>query len=287
MGAMRETPQRALRGTIGVFDSGVGGLSVAQALIELMPSQPLSYVADNTHCPYGPRPASEIISFSEGITRYLQDHGSEVVVVACNTASAAALMPLRQRFPETAFVGMVPAIKPAAALTKSGVVGVLATEGTLQGDLFEDVVEHWAHGVRVVSRACPGLVERVERGDIDSPETWRILSACLAPLVAEGIDVLVLGCTHYPFLMPALRRVLPQQVHVIEPSLAIAKQTRRVLSERGLLVAAGSPGIRRYAATGDPVALQHALHCYLGERASVERARWLRGRLQAVQPAGV
>lgn len=283
---MTQTRQQTERGTIGVFDSGVGGLSVVRALVQLMPSQPLSYVADNANCPYGPRPASEIIAFSEGITRYLQTHGSEVVVVACNTASAAALAPLRQAFPEVSFVGMVPAIKPAAALTKSGGVGVLATEGTLQGSLFETVVEHWADGVRVVSRACSGLVELVESGDVDSAETEAILRICLEPLLAEGIDVLVLGCTHYPFLIPTLLRLLPSGVQVIEPSQAIAQQTQRMLSQRGLLVPEGEPARRRYAATGAPTAMQRALRDYLGERACVDRIRWHRGRLTQAQATG-
>ena len=276
---MTQPTSQPLQGTIGVFDSGVGGLSVVRALIELMPGQPLSYVADNAHCPYGPRPADEIIAFAKGITRYLQAHGSEVVVVACNTASAAALMPLRQAFPETSFVGMVPAIKPAATITKSGVVGVLATQGTLQGSLFEAVVEHWAHGVRVISRACHGLVELVESGDVAAPETEAILRDCVAPLLAQGTDVLVLGCTHYPFLMPTLQRVLPPHVQVIEPSQAIALQTRRVLAERGLLLREGHPAHHRYAATGNPTAMQRVLETYLYERASVERIHWHRGGL--------
>ncbi len=276
---MTQPTNPPIQGTIGVFDSGVGGLSIVRALIELMPDQPLSYVADNAHCPYGPRPADEIIAFANGITRYLQTHGSEVVVVACNTASAAALLPLRQAFPQTSFVGMVPAIKPAAAITKSGVVGVLATQGTLQGSLFEAVVEHWAHGVRVISRACHGLVELVESGHVATPETEAILRDCVAPLLAEGIDVLVLGCTHYPFLMPTLERVLPPHVQVIEPSQAIALQTRHVLAERGLLLQEGRPAQRRYAATGDPTALQRALASYLHEVASVERIRWHGGSL--------
>jgi len=286
MDAMRENPHQQVRGTIGVFDSGVGGLSVVRALIQLMPNQPLSYVADNAHCPYGPRPVSEILAFSEGIAHYLQSQGSEVIVVACNTASAAALVPLRQAFPETSFVGMVPAIKPATALTKSGVVGVLATEGTLHGSLYESVVGNWAHGVRVVSQVCPGLVERIEGGDTDTPETRRLLRACLAPLLAEGMDVLVLGCTHYPFVIPALRRLLPQQISIVEPSLAIVQQTRRVLAKRGLLTSADTPSARCYAATGDPSTLQRALDSFLGERASVERIHWIHGRLQVTQTAG-
>jgi len=279
MGVMSETSRQPLPGKVGVFDSGVGGLSVVRALIALVPSQSLLYVADNAHCPYGPRPASEIITFAQGITRYLLAQGCEVIVVACNTASAAALEPLREAFPETPFVGMVPAIKPAAALTQTGVVGVLATEGTLHGRLYEDIVERWAHGVRVVSRTCPGLVERVENGEESTSETEHILRACLAPLLAEGMDVLVLGCTHYPFLIPVLQRLLPERATIVEPSMAIAKQTRRVLAERGLLRTGGPPGTRRYAATGDPAALQRALDYLLDEQQPVERLHWRGGRL--------
>ncbi|MGC9359134.1 MAG: glutamate racemase [Anaerolineae bacterium] len=271
---MSNASQRLPPGTVGVFDSGVGGLSVVRVLLALMPSQSFSYVADNAHCPYGPRPASEIISFAKGITRYLQSQGCQVIVVACNTASAAALGALRDTFPDTSFVGMVPAIKPAAGLTRTGVVGVLATEGTLQGRLYEDVVGHWGHGARIVSRTCPGLVERVENGEVNAPETQSLLRSCLAPLLAEGMDVLVLGCTHYPFLIPVLKRLLPQGISIVEPSEAVAKQTRRVLVKRGLLAPDGPLGLRRYTATGDPDALQHGLDHLLHERPEVRRARW-------------
>jgi glutamate racemase len=266
-------------GTVGVFDSGVGGLSVVRALVALLPGQPLSYVADNAHCPYGPRPKGEIIAFATGITRYLQIQGCRVIVVACNTASAAALGALRESFPDTSFVGMVPAIKPAAGLTRAGVVGVLATEGTLQGRLYEDVVEHWAHGARIISRTCPGLVERVERGEADAPETRNLLRTCLAPLLTEGIDVLVLGCTHYPFLIPTLQRLLPQGISIVEPSDAIARQTRRILAKRGLLAPDSPQGVRRYAATGSPGALQRALDHLLHEQPVVHRTKWQHDRL--------
>jgi len=282
MVVMTDGSQPLSPGTVGVFDSGVGGLSVVRALIASMPSQPLSYVADNAHCPYGPRPASEIIAFAKGITRYLHNQGCQAIVVACNTASAAALGALRETFPDISFVGMVPAIKPAAGLTRTGVVGVLATAGTLHGRLYEDVVEHWAHGARIVSRSCPGLVERVENGDANAPETESLLRQCLAPLLAEGMDVLVLGCTHYPFLIPALERLLPPGVSIVEPSDAIARQTRRILAKRGLLATDGPPAPRHYAATGEPDALRRALDHLLHEQPHVQRAMWQRDPLASL-----
>ncbi|HBY99480.1 MAG TPA: glutamate racemase, partial [Chloroflexi bacterium] len=186
--------------SIGFFDSGVGGTSVLLEVHRLLPAAPLLYLADQAHCPYGPRPTAELRTLSAANTRWLLARGATLIVIACNTASAAALHWLRRRFPGVPFVGMVPAVKPAAQTTRSGVVGLLATPATLQGALLREVEAAWAAHVRVEHQLCPGLVERIEAGDLDSPATRTLVHRSLAPLLAAGVDTIVLGCTHYPFL---------------------------------------------------------------------------------------
>jgi len=265
---------------IGVFDSGVGGLSVVGALLARLPRESLFYIADSHNCPYGPRAPQEIRMLSEGISRYLLRQGAKLIVVACNTASAAALAHLRAAFPATPFVGMVPAIKPAVQATRSGVVGVLATPATIGGDLYQEVLEHHASGVRVVSRTCPGLVEQVEAGDLDGPRTMALLRACVEPLLQAGADTLVLGCTHYPFLIPALRTLAGDGVRILEPSEAIARQTARVLENRGLLCREERAPTRVYATTGDVAHLAKALGALLGWQGEVRALRWLGGEIE-------
>ena len=261
-------------GLIGVFDSGIGGLSVARAIRVRLPDEPLLYVADSINCPYGARPVAEIRRLSEGISRYLIDRGAKIVVVACNTASAAALAHLRTVFPHTPIVGMVPAVKPAAQITQSGVVGVLATPTTLEAQLYRDVVEHHGTGTRVIARACPGLVECVEAGDIDSAETEKALWSCVEPLLSAGADVLVIGCTHYPFLIPALRRLVGETITIMEPSEAIARQTANVLEREGLLRKASSSPVTVYATTGNVTRFCQALERLAGHLGAVESLRW-------------
>ncbi len=264
---------------LGVFDSGVGGLSVVKALHTLLPAESIYYVADTHHCPYGPRPASEILKWSRGIAQFLTERDCKAIVVACNTASAAALAGLREQMPDTPFVGMVPAVKPAARLTRSGVVGVLATDGTFRGHLYEEAVNNHAHGVRVISRVCRGLVAQVERGDLDGPNTVTLLSRCVMPMIEAGADTLVLGCTHYPFLRPALSRLVGPDVTILEPSDAVARQTARVLTERGLL-AEEAPPLDTYATSGDPHALASVLPHLLPDTVpTVCPVRWEGDRL--------
>jgi len=270
---------------IGAFDSGVGGLSIVRALVSALPHEAIHYVADSAHCPYGARTTEEIVTFSMGISRYLVQEGAKLIVVACNTASAAALHTLRATFPEVPFVGMVPAVKPAAALTRSGAVGVLATPTTINGRLYHDVVEHHAEGVRVLSTVAPGLVERIEEGDLDGPATRALLWASVRPLIEAGADVLVLGCTHYPFVAPVLKQMLPPQVRLMEPSEAIARQTARVLRERGLLRPPGVPPRHVYATSGSTTALAAALSRFLDTSAPVLGLEWTNGRLRAAGPA--
>lgn len=217
---------------IGVFDSGVGGLAVVSEIRKLLPHEDILYYADTAYFPYGPRPAAEIQRRATEVTKFLLDQGAKVIVVACNTASSSALADLRASF-AVPFVGMVPAVKPASAQTRSGKVGVIATEATVQGQVFADLVAQFAQGVTVFTQACPHLVEMVERGEVDSPQLYSLLHGYLDPMVKAGIDVLVLGCTHYPFLRPAIERVLGDGIAVIDAGAAVAQQVERVLARGG------------------------------------------------------
>jgi glutamate racemase len=221
---------------IGIFDSGVGGLSVLQAISLLLPNDTLLYFGDQSHVPYGMRPSDEILHFSHEITRFLLRMGAKIIVVACNTASAVALINLRKSFPEIPFVGMEPAIKPAAENTKTGVVGVLATPATFRGGLYASVVERFAENVTLLESTCPGLVQQIEHGELDNQKTRDILESALHPMLEKGIDTVVLGCTHYPFVIPLIREIVGLGVRVIDPAPAVARQVERVLDLHGLRV---------------------------------------------------
>lgn len=263
-----------LKAPLGIFDSGVGGLSVLRAVRSELPVEDLLYLADQGHVPYGARPLEEVRAFSEGITRYLLDRGAKLIVVACNTASAAALHHLRRTFPGTPFVGMEPAVKPAAEQTRTGVVGVLATPATFQGALYASVIERFANGVTVLQDTCPGLVMEIERGELVGAGVRRILEQALQPMLARGIDVIVLGCTHYPFVIPVIEEIAGPGVRVIDPAPAVARQVRRVLEERGLVKPAGLQGDTRYLTTGDPSSLEAVLDDLSGEKGPIGRLTW-------------
>jgi len=246
-------------GSIGVFDSGVGGLTVLRAIHQQHPNEDILYLADQVHVPYGPRSMEEVRLFSESITRYFIQQGAKLVVVACNTASAAALHHLRKTFPAIPFVGMEPAVKPAAEQTESGVVGVLATPATFQGELYASVVERFAHGVRILQSTCPGLVEQIEQGNLDGEETQNILNQALDPMLKASIDTIVLGCTHYPFVIPLIERITGPQVRVIDPAPAIARQVGRLLDEHQLRSPEEDKGQTTYLTSGDQGKFQQFL----------------------------
>jgi glutamate racemase len=236
---------------IAVFDSGVGGLSVLRAIHQKLPGENIFYLADQAHVPYGPRTLEQVQAFSDGITRYFLEQSAKLIVVACNTASAAALHHLRRVFPETPFVGMEPAVKPAAEQTQSGLVGVLATPATFQGELYASVVERFANGVKIMQHTCPGLVEQIEAGNHAGPDTRAILDEALTPMLAAGIDTVVLGCTHYPFVIPLIQEIAGPEVRVIDPAPAIARQVGRILDHGELRGPADRTGKTRYLTTGD------------------------------------
>jgi glutamate racemase len=260
---------------IGVFDSGIGGLSVLRHLRQQLPDQSLLYLADQAHVPYGPRSLEQVRAFSEQITLYLLEQGARLIVVACNTASAAALQHLRQTFPGTPFVGMEPAVKPAAEQTRSGVVGVLATPATFQGALYASVVERFAQGVTLLQSTCPGLVAQIEAGDLDGPVTRCILEEALEPMLTAGIDTVVLGCTHYPFVIPLIEQIAGPAVRVIDPAPAVARQVARLLAwdDRCREDMPLSPTLR-FLTTGAPDVLAAALPRLLGETAPVIHLDW-------------
>ncbi len=235
---------------VGVFDSGVGGLSVLRALQAQLPHEHFIYIADQAHVPYGSRGLHQVRGFATGITRYLLSQKAKAIVVACNTASAAALAHLRATFPHTPFIGMEPAVKPAAETTRTGVVGVLATPATFQGALYASVVERFAQGTRLLEDTCPGLVQRIESGDLEGPQTEAILRRALRPMLAQGMDTVVLGCTHYPFVIPLIERLAGPGVRVIDPAPAVARQTARVLARGRLLAPSAAAGRTCYFTTG-------------------------------------
>jgi glutamate racemase len=273
-------------GPIGVFDSGVGGLSVLRALWEHLPNERYYYVADSLHCPYADHSPEEIQALSLGIADHLCDMGAKAIVVACNTASAGALTALRAHHPRVPIVGMVPALKAAVGLSQRATVGVLATQATISGELYREVQERFASEVQVIAQACPGLVEQIEAGEIGSPATEALLKDCLAPIIEAQADVLVLGCTHYPFVIPMLRRILGPEVLFLEPSDAVARQTGRVLAANGLeaRASAGLAPETVFATTGDPAAFERTLRRLLGIDRVAIRLRWEQGRLLQVQP---
>ncbi len=264
---------------IGVFDSGIGGLSVMRALRALLPSQPVIYLGDQVHVPYGTRQVEEVRQFSHEITRFLMDQGAGLIVVACNTASVAALRSLREMYPQTPFVGMEPAVKPAAEQTRSGAVGVLATTATFQTAMYASVVERFAHGVKILEDDCPGLVSQIEKGDLDGPETRQILEHALHPMLEMGVDTIVMGCTHYPFVIPLIQQIVGPEVRVIDPAPAIARQVKRMLEAHHMLAREKTCSSVRFITTGDPIQFACMIQLLLGEKHNTERAYWHDGRL--------
>jgi glutamate racemase len=217
----------------------------------------------------------QIQELSEAITRFLLDKGAKIIVVACNTASAAALRSLRETFPFIQFVGMEPAVKPAAERTRTGKVGVLATPATFQGALYASVVDRFANGVELFQHTCPGLVQQIERGNLDGNETRSILEQALLPMLDKQIDTVVLGCTHYPFVIPLIQQIVGESVRVIDPAPAVAQQTGRLLDASGLRNRSGSKADVRFYTSGDPEALKSLLPLLGGEAGDVQRVEWL------------
>jgi glutamate racemase len=256
-----------MTGAIGVFDSGVGGLSVLKHIRELLPRQRLLYVADSRHVPYGDKTSDYIRERSLALTRFLLGEGAAAIVIACNTATASAAAALRARF-TIPIIGMEPAVKPAVAATRSGIVGVLATVGTLESAKFAGLLEQYAGDVEIVTQACPGLVEQVEAGELDTAATRAMIDRYTKPLLARGADTLVLGCTHYPFLKPAITAAVGPQIALIDTGEAVARQVVRRLPSELAAVLPIEPE-ERFWTTGDVRAARRSVALLWGRPASV------------------
>lgn len=229
---------------IGVFDSGVGGISVLQHVHRLLPHEHLIYVADSKYAPYGGKTPAEITERCFALADFLIAKNVKALVVACNTATAAAIDAMREKY-TLPIIGMEPAVKPAAEASKNGVIGVLATVGTLKSAQFAALLESYGRNVKVVTQACVGLVECVERGELNTPNTQALIRQYCAPLLAEGADTIVLGCTHYPFVREVIAEVVGKNVSLIDTGAAVAKQLKRQLEESDLLTNLNQHGLNQ------------------------------------------
>lgn len=264
---------------IGVFDSGVGGLSVWREIVRRLPAESTLYLADQAHVPYGPRPLDELCRLSEGITRCFVASGCKAVVVACNTASAAALKHLRDTFPGLEIIGMEPAVKPAAARTRSGVIGVMATPATFQGRLFQATAGRFASHLRLVNQVCDGLAEQVESGELDGPAVEALLGRFLEPMLAAGADTVVLACTHYAFLLESIARRCGPSVEVIDPAPAIARHLENRLAASHLLAPTAGTARHEFVTTGSPATFDALATRLTGRSIASSQARWHGDRL--------
>ena len=252
---------------IGVYDSGVGGLSVWKELRALMPAELFCYVSDGAYCPYGPKDPSFVVERAMAVSRFLLSRGAEIIVVACNTATAAAITTLRASF-QLPFVGMEPALKPAALRSQSGVVGVLATAGTFKGRLYLNTLARFSGRVKVIEQVGTGLVELVERGELQGPGAESLVGRYVRPMLDVGADHIVLGCTHYPFLTETIAKILDGRAAIVNPAPAVARQAQRVLSElrsrTGKMEPAGKSGLSTFFSTGEDTVLRQLVRQIAG-----------------------
>ncbi len=265
---------------VGVFDSGVGGLSVVRELIAQIPGQPFVYLADQAHAPYGQRSLDEIRVLSDGISQFLVRHECPVIVIACNTASAAALHWLRRRYPDISFVGMEPAVKPAAERTRTRHVGVMATPATFQGELFASLIDRFGKEVTVHTQVCPELVPLVEAGELNTDRARAAVQSYVEPLRSAGIDELVLGCTHYPFLRALIEEAAGPDIEIIDPAPAVARQTARLLAQHNWLPSVSNRMDHQFYTTAAVERFVTALRELLGEPYTTKQAVWTPDGLQ-------
>ena len=254
---------------VGIMDSGAGGLSVWREIRRQLPHETLFYVADTAHIPYGDKPAGYVRARVHAMAEALVARGSKALVVACNTATAAAVESLRERF-AIPVVGMEPGLKPAILGSRNGVVGILATESMVRSQRMAQLVQRFAHGKQVIIQPCPGLVEQVERDALHGAETVRLLQRYLQPILEGGADTLVLGCTHYPFLMESICHLAGPGLQIIDTAPAIALRLRSLLAERELLNPVATPGQARFYTTGDPASQAVLFSRLLGLPVEVE-----------------
>ncbi len=244
---------------IGIFDSGVGGTSIWKEIAGLLPNENTIYLADSKYAPYGKRSREEILALSIKNTEKLLEMDCKIIVVACNTATTNAIKILRERY-KVPFIGIEPAIKPAAINTKTKKVGVLATKGTLSSELFAKTSDLYAQNIEVIEVIGTGLVEGIEDGTIDSPEMYRLLTSYIRPMIEKDIDYLVLGCSHYPYLIPVLQKMLSDRVTIIDSGEAVARQTKAVLVTNRLLNPSSETGNHQLYTNGDVSILKDILY---------------------------
>ncbi len=263
------------QGTIGVFDSGTGGLTILIELMGLLPEERFVFFGDTAHCPFGKRSADEIRTFAAAASEFFLSQGAKLIVLACNYASVVARETLRQRYP-VPFVAVVPAVKPASQVTKTRKIGVMATDAVSRNPLFLALVEELRNGAETLTIGCTRLVEHCEAGQLDGPEVEATIHGYIDPLLAQGVDTLVLGCTHFPLLRPAIERVAGPGVTVIDSGVAVARQARHVLEERHLLREGDTPlsDDERLAlyCSGDPDAFSAVASMILGRPVRVQQA---------------
>ena len=252
-----------------MFDSGVGGLSVLRAIRHALPAEDLLYAADSGFAPYGSQSVRLVRQRAEAIAEFFVAAGTKAIVVACNTASAVAVQALRSRF-AVPIIAMEPAIKPAAQMTRSGVIGVLATGHTLASEAFSRLLERYGKGVKVFLQACPDLVEQVEKGDLDGRETRAAVARYVRPLVDAGADTIVLGCTHFPFLRAAIEAAAGSGVSLLDPAVAVARELERRLKNSGALCAGEAPGSDRFLTSGASDKVKAVIRQLWGARIEVD-----------------
>ncbi len=263
---------------IGVFDSGAGGFTILSALRKELPAESYIYFGDTANCPYGLRTDAEIIDFSTQACNFLVEQGVKLIVVACNTASQAALNSLRATFPSILFVGVVPAVKPAARATKKGRIGIAATNHAKSSFYLQQLIEDFADGIQAFRVGCPELVTLVEQGEIDGPDVEATVEQALFPIVKEDVDVIVLGCTHFPALRPVIERVTHYKIHIIDSGSAVARHTHNVLDTEGLIHPTSANGVHggilEVWCSGDAGAFSDVAQKLLGYSVKAHRTRF-------------
>ncbi|MBS1990461.1 MAG: glutamate racemase [Cyanobacteria bacterium SZAS LIN-2] len=256
---------------IGVYDSGVGGLTVLSAIRELLPHENLIYVADSGHLPYGQKSQDFVTERALAVTEYFISKNAKAIAIPCNTATAAAIKELRSRYPHIPFIGIEPAIKPAARMTKSGVIGVLATTGTLVSRTFNELVRREAPNTQVLLKPCPGWVDLVESGKIAGTEVEQLVAEPLKELIDKQADVLVLGCTHFPFLLESIRNFVGLDFPVLETGKPFARQLHFQLDKNHILNQSGEKGSLELKTSGEPDRLRQLTSSLLHMNVAVER----------------
>lgn len=246
---------------IGIFDSGVGGLTIYKEIHKLLPNESIIYLADSKHAPYGEKSKDEIIALSVKNTEFLLKKGCKLIVVACNTASTNAVKYLRTHY-SIPFIRVQPAIKPAALNSKTKTVGILATKGTLKSELLSETSQKFAQGVKVIEQIGEGLVQLIESEQMYSPEMDRLLNTYLQPMLEKNIDQLVLGCTHYPFLIPQIKKILGDKVTILDSGEAIARQTKVILEQENLMNFSNKAIERKFYTNKNPAVLQNILNAF-------------------------